>query len=177
MTWDKVVWARASIPRHAFIAWLYVQRRLPTKVHLCCFLPQSDLLFPLCTNAVEDDAHLFTTCPYAIEVWDSLTHWWPLPFGTMQTDMTMALSKYRAPKAHQQISYAIFAATIYFIGNAQNQSIFKGRYIPTRHTVATIKEQIRHRILFLHSCLCNYSKYLDLILRPYGLFCKHLYLC
>ena len=28
--WDKVIWSRASIPRHAFISWVYVQQRLPT---------------------------------------------------------------------------------------------------------------------------------------------------
>ena len=126
MPWHKVVWARASLPRHAFITWIYVQGRLPTKVRLSRFSPQSDLNYPICNNAVEDDTHLFIVCPYAIEVWNSLTLKWPFPSGISQADKAAALSRYRAPKTHKQISYVIFAAAVYFIWYARNQLVFKG---------------------------------------------------
>ncbi|KAJ8426496.1 hypothetical protein Cgig2_029238 [Carnegiea gigantea] len=66
-----------------------------------------------------------------------------------------------APKAHQQISCAIFAATIYFIWYARNQLMFKNHRISAQHTVRMIKTQIRHRILFLNSLTCTFSSYVD----------------
>ncbi|KAJ8419375.1 hypothetical protein Cgig2_022175 [Carnegiea gigantea] len=107
--WGKVSWARASIPRHAFIAWVYVQHQLPTKMRLARFIPRSDLLCALCTNAAEDDTHLFSDCPYAVEVWNSLSLWWLLPFhnpGRLHEDMTASLTAFKAPKAHKQITFA-----------------------------------------------------------------------
>ncbi|KAJ8423397.1 hypothetical protein Cgig2_029107 [Carnegiea gigantea] len=141
---DKVVWARASIPRHAFITWVYVQHRLPTKARLNRFIPQSDLQCLLCNNVVEEDTHLFTECPYAVEVWDSLMQWWPIPCRNTYADLTASLSRYRAPKAQKQISCAIFAAAIYFIWYARNQLLFKNHRVPAQQTVNMIKEQIRH---------------------------------
>ncbi|KAJ8424331.1 hypothetical protein Cgig2_003526 [Carnegiea gigantea] len=115
VSWDKVVWARASIPRHAFITWVYVQHRLPIKARLNRFIPQSDLQCLLCNNTIEEDTHLFTECLYAIEVSDSLMQWWPIPCRNTYADLTASLSRYRAPKAQKQISCTIFAAAIYFI--------------------------------------------------------------
>ncbi|KAJ8420783.1 hypothetical protein Cgig2_030491 [Carnegiea gigantea] len=65
VTWDKVVWARSAIPRHAFITWVYVQHGLPTKKRLSRFLPQTDLQCAFCHSAEEDDTHLFSDYPYA----------------------------------------------------------------------------------------------------------------
>ncbi|KAJ8449648.1 hypothetical protein Cgig2_005670 [Carnegiea gigantea] len=118
-------------------------------------------------NATEDDSHLFSSCSYAAEVWDSLSHWWPLPFSNSPNTvegMTDSLARYKAPKAHRQISYAIFAAGIYFIWYARNQRLFKNHRISASQIVCTIKEQIRHRFLFLNTPTCNYSIHIDVIL-------------
>ena len=165
--WDRVIWARASIPRHAFIAWVYVQRRLPTKVRLNKYIHRNDLQCTLCYNAAEDDNHLFAECPYAMEVWNSLLQWWPLPFKTHQLtleSMTASILRSKAPKAHKQITSAIYAAAIYFIWQARNQLLFKNRSISAQATVISIKEQIRHRILFLSTLSSSYSKLVDVLL-------------
>lgn len=145
--WDKIIWARASIPHHAFIFWVFVQHRLPTKMRLNRFITQIDLQCSLCNTTAEDDTHIFSNCPNATEVWDSLSHWWPLPFHHQHStveDMTTSLSNYKAPRAQKQITYAIFAASIYFIWYARNQRLFKNQWISAAQTVYAIKEQIRH---------------------------------
>jgi len=165
--WDKVIWARASLPRHAFISWIYVHRRLPTKLHLARFVPRSNVLCALCHIADEDDTHLFLSCPFAKEVWDSLSHWWPMPFSSSicsHMDIIASLSAYKAPKAHKQITYAIFPTGNYSIWYARNQTLFKNLQIPASQTVNMIKNQVRHRILFLNSISCISSSYLDAIL-------------
>ena len=166
--WGKVIWARASIPRHAFISWVYVHHRLPTKMRLARFIPRSDIICALCNNADEDDTHLFSECPYATEVWSSLSQWWPLPFylsGHTLSDLTGTLSSFPAPKAYKQITFAIFAAGIYFIWLARNQLVFNNLRISATQTVKMIKDQIRHRFLFLNNSTCTYARFIDVILR------------
>ena len=168
VSWDKVIWARASIPRHAFIAWVCVHRRLPTKVRLSKLYHQNDLQCVLCSHHNEDDSHLFTACPYAREVWDAVMHWWPLPFrNTFPSLETMAasLSRFKAPRTHKQISYAIFAATLYFIWYVRNQLLFRNHLIVAQSTVCMIKEQIRHRVLFLNNLSCKYTTLVDVVLQ------------
>lgn len=45
---DKIIWARTITPRHAFITWVYIQNRLPTKLRLRRFQPQRDITCELC---------------------------------------------------------------------------------------------------------------------------------
>jgi len=101
-----------------------VQHRLPIKKRLNWFIPPTDLHCILCNNVEEDDTHLFTDCPYAIEVWNSLMHWWPFPSRTTHADMIASLTRYSAPRAQKQVTYAIYAAAIYFIWYARNQTPF-----------------------------------------------------
>ena len=164
IAWDKVIWAKASIPRHAFISWIFVHHRLPTKVRLNRFLHQNDILCTMCKGAPEDDVHLLSTCPYAKEVWDSILLWWPIPRRCVifsLEDMLESLVHTPAPKARKQISSAIYAATIYFIWYARNQLLFKNHRVPAQQTVCLIKTQIRQRILFLDSLTCTYSMFVD----------------
>ena len=134
------VWARASIPRHAFTTWVFVQHRLPTKMRLHKYTPQPNLRCFLCNSADEDDVHQFTAYPYAMEVWTSLQLWWPLPNAVSPT----SLSTLKAPRTHKQITYAIYAATIYVIWYARNQLLFKNRCVAAQHIARMIKDQIRH---------------------------------
>ncbi|KAJ8422114.1 hypothetical protein Cgig2_025299 [Carnegiea gigantea] len=168
VSWDRVIWARASIPHHAFIAWVFIHRRLPTKMRLNKFFQQNDLHCLLCNHHTEDDSHLFAVCPYAQEVWDSIIHWWPLPLRSpclSLDDMTTPLSSFKAPKAHKQITFVVFAATIYFIWYARNQLLFRNHRITALTTVCMIKDQIRHHMLFLNTLSCKYSTHVDALLQ------------
>ncbi|KAJ8438643.1 hypothetical protein Cgig2_016389 [Carnegiea gigantea] len=58
--WSKLIWNRSIIPRHAFITWLYAQRRLPIKTRLARYTGQNTLC-SLCLSGEEDDQHSFLT--------------------------------------------------------------------------------------------------------------------
>ncbi|KAJ8452547.1 hypothetical protein Cgig2_000136 [Carnegiea gigantea] len=149
VTWGKTIWSRASIPRHAFISWVFVQNRLPTKARL-------------------NSTHLFLECSYATEVWDSLELWWPFSFCNSQPtieSMSASLSRCKGPKAHKHITYAIFTAGVYFIWYSRNHNLFKNQRISAPQLVCMIKEQIRQRILYIGTLSCNYSNRIDFLLR------------
>ncbi|XP_035843943.1 uncharacterized protein LOC110931624 [Helianthus annuus] len=72
--WSKFVWSAFNIPKHAFLCWLILKRKLWTqdrilqwnrKVHgsmnqMCCLLCYADL---------ETHDHLFFQCSYSEKVW------------------------------------------------------------------------------------------------------------
>ena len=75
VSWTKLIWARSNIPRNAFISWVLIKNRLPTKHRMVKFQPQRDTFCVLCSAEEEDDAHLFYTCNYAKIIWIELRNW------------------------------------------------------------------------------------------------------
>jgi hypothetical protein len=57
VSWERVVWEKWSLPKHCFILWLAVQRKLRTRDRLP-FLP-SDPLCVFCQHEEESHGHLF----------------------------------------------------------------------------------------------------------------------
>ena len=158
--WANLVWSRVSLPRHAFVTWVAIQHRLPTKDQLSRFVQQLDKQCNLCRNAEEDAPHLFQHCTYAREVWSAISHWWP-----HQNLATLPMSpRLRSKSPFQRISYAIYAPAIYHIWHARNQSIFKQHHISSDHTARQIREQIQQRVLFLNTISPAYRQCLDIVL-------------
>ena len=161
--WAKLVWARSLIPRHAFISWVLAHRRLPTKVRLSKF-QQLNTICSLCHSEDEDEQHILFTCPYAQEVWRELQEWWTFPKNLAPPMIMDYLLSTKGHKAHTHISYAIFAAGIYYIWKARNLNIFQGKKIPSHSTTQTIKEQVRNRIFFLNNMSQKFNLYVDRLL-------------
>ncbi|KAJ8419978.1 LOW QUALITY PROTEIN: hypothetical protein Cgig2_001708 [Carnegiea gigantea] len=166
VTWGKTIWSRASIPRHAFISWVFVQNRLPTKARLNRFIPQYDQQCTLCSNAVEDSTHLFLECSYATEVWDSVELWWPFCFrNSLQLRAYQLL--YLGAKALKLISTSLMPFLPQEFTSSGTRGIttysrIKGSRRP--ELVCMIKEQIRQRILYIGIISCNYSNHIDFLL-------------
>lgn len=67
------------MPKHAFICWLTIMNRLPTKDRLLKWGLNVDVMCLLCGAAEESRDHVFFSCPFAKEfvVWcfDTLWHY------------------------------------------------------------------------------------------------------
>lgn len=164
VSWFRLVWARSNVPRHAFITWLFLQGRLHTKHRLGRFIQNMELSCSLCHSGVEDETHLFSSCPYATQTWNLVQSWWSLPTHTQAAHLAHKLSRSTPPKARRQIDCAVFAAVIYHIWFARNQMVFEGRFIPPERLAHQIKDQVRQRILFLNITSTRFAKYIDELL-------------
>ena len=141
-----------------------MQHRLPTKTKLSKFFPTIDLGCPLCNREEEDAEHPLFRCDYAKEVWTELWKCLQLPVFTGDLDqITDVLCKLRG-KSRTAITYAIFAAGVYYIWRARNAIAFQHLTWPSSKVVREIKEQIRMRILYLNSISGKYTKQIDRIL-------------
>ncbi|KAJ8436669.1 hypothetical protein Cgig2_006379 [Carnegiea gigantea] len=146
--WAKVIWAKSNIPSHTFVPWIF---------NTTC------ILWNTCD---ENETHLFYTSTYAKGVWEELGKWWQqMPRSQNGERMLKEMLQAKGPKARKQITGIIVTVAIYNTWRARNQAIFRTQIIPTKQTIRMIKEQVRHRILFLHSISKKYTMYKDGILQ------------
>ncbi|KAL0726214.1 hypothetical protein Bca4012_022307 [Brassica carinata] len=69
--WHKTIWFKQRIPKHAFLAWISIRDRLPTRDRLIAWgmdVPSSCLL---CSAADESRDHLFWSCSFSLQVWNT----------------------------------------------------------------------------------------------------------
>ncbi|KAJ8427683.1 hypothetical protein Cgig2_027990 [Carnegiea gigantea] len=160
--WTKLIWARSNVPRNAFISWVLIQHRLPTKSRIEKFQPQADTLCVLCSTEEEEEEHLFYTCNYAKAIWTELKKWWSHTPNVQNNRQLMGSLKHgKSPGLQKQIT---ITATFHYIWSARNHRIFQKQQIIAHQTAYLIKDQVRSRILFLSKCFKKYSSYIDSIL-------------
>ncbi|GJU81796.1 RNA-directed DNA polymerase, eukaryota, reverse transcriptase zinc-binding domain protein, partial [Tanacetum coccineum] len=61
-----------SIPRHTFVTWLAIQKRLMTQDKLMIWRPNDDLKCALCNKRPNSHNHLFFTCEFSNGIWNEL---------------------------------------------------------------------------------------------------------
>lgn len=164
--WPNAIWARAILPRHSFVAWVFMNQKLPVLVRLARFSPQ---IYPvtcvMCGEAEEDQNHLFYTCSWSKQLWKETTSWWPSPLQlTSHQELLVSLRKLRGKKPWKQLTCAIYIAGIYHIWSARNQKKFRGKFIPPIAAYKLLKDQIVQRFLFIAHHTKSYSAYIEKIL-------------
>ncbi|XP_035832958.1 uncharacterized protein LOC118481793 [Helianthus annuus] len=75
--WANVVWFPQAIPRHAFLMWLIVNRKLKTQDIMSRWNSMGNANFnlmccSLCTIGPDSHEHLFFECAYASSVWEGV---------------------------------------------------------------------------------------------------------
>ena len=99
--WHKTIWFKEHILHNAFISWLALRRRLPTKDRLRRWRLNVSGTCVLCNLEIETHRHLFFECffsrliwePFAAEVWISppYTLLQPESINLASTQMRMLL--------------------------------------------------------------------------------------
>ncbi|XP_047331438.1 uncharacterized protein LOC124935015 [Impatiens glandulifera] len=67
--WTHVVWSSNIIPRQQFVLWLLFRKRLSTRDRLKRFMDIPDSKCLLCGDNEETMDHLFSGCPFTLELW------------------------------------------------------------------------------------------------------------
>ena len=70
--WHHLVWFSQNIPRHAFILWVAMNRRLKTHDRLHFWEAYPTFSCGFCHNGPDSHDHLFFECPYPNQVWNGL---------------------------------------------------------------------------------------------------------
>lgn len=68
VSWHKSIWFQAHIPKHAFLAWVVILNRLPTRDKLQQWGLNVAANCLLCDSSDEDRDHIFFRCVYSQEI-------------------------------------------------------------------------------------------------------------
>nr|XP_043620313.1 uncharacterized protein LOC122592176 [Erigeron canadensis] len=149
VVWKNVVWFSHMVPRHAFILWLAVQRKLMTQDRIMKWQTNGDFTCPLCQRGVDSHEHLFFQCEYAMQVWKNITDNSPILSGSI--GMFDVIEKIAAMKTQNNlaviVSKLVLAASVYFVWQERNLRNFKKEERSVETLCRIIKDNVRHKMM------------------------------
>ncbi|XP_021996307.1 uncharacterized protein LOC110893509 [Helianthus annuus] len=150
----NVVWFSQCIPRHAFLMWLIMRRKLLTQDKIlqwdltrrknmnmmCCLL---------CFENNDSHEHLFFECKFSAQIWCSVRD--KVNMGTVDPkwiDVTNWLLARGASKSvFNYSSRLIVAASAYFIWQERNTRLFKNQTRPPDIIISLILQTVRYKLM------------------------------
>ncbi|XP_074300850.1 uncharacterized protein LOC141632180 [Silene latifolia] len=119
VTWQPFVWNRVSLPKHNFLAWLFVKKRCLTQDRLIKFGVITDGICYLCGAQQETQAHLFFDCCYSQRCVQLLQHWLGVSW---QGDCVDWVIKWRCKSLCQKMIVMVaISGLVYCIWEARNK--------------------------------------------------------
>ncbi|XP_022032232.1 uncharacterized protein LOC110933311 [Helianthus annuus] len=154
VNWVKIVWFHQCIPKHAFLMWLIVRRKLLTQDiilqwdssrrknmnMMCCVL---------CFAHIDSHNHLFFECKYSSHVWDNVRH--KAGMSDVKASwgdiMDWLLVRVRSKTAATFVSKLLVATVAYFIWQERNARLFRNQTRPPDTICGLIVETMRFKLM------------------------------
>lgn len=141
VTWSKLVWFPANIPKCSVISWLGILNRLSAEDRLVLFGIKFTSCCSLCTGSESDD-HLFFNCPFSTLVWNSILSKlnvdWP---AKTWASWVIFLSSLVGKSLRSTVIKLAFAVYIYHIWIERN--------VRKSQNVSCSAEVVVHKICFM----------------------------
>ncbi|XP_022030900.1 uncharacterized protein LOC110931835 [Helianthus annuus] len=151
--WVGVVWFSQAIPRHSFVMWLIVNRKLKTQDVMQAWSASGNANFnlmccSLCTSGPDSHEHLFFECGYASEIWNEvkvkadmgeISNQWQAIFDYL---VGIANSK----KASHVIAKLLVSAAAYFVWDERNRRLFTTKRRSKAQLVDVIFSTVRLKL-------------------------------
>ncbi|XP_021991397.1 uncharacterized protein LOC110888166 [Helianthus annuus] len=152
--WCPIVWFAQCIPRHAFLMWLIMRRKLLTQDKIlnwdfsrrknmnmmCCLL---------CYANHDSHSHLFFECNFSTQVWHMVRHKVGMDSAQANWEDIVAWLLVRA-KSNSVFNYAarlLVAASAYLIWQERNARLFKNQLRPPEAISELIIQQVRYKLM------------------------------
>nr|XP_043626221.1 uncharacterized protein LOC122597720 [Erigeron canadensis] len=148
--WARLVWFSQNIPRHAFILWLALKRKLKTQdkflgvegINLVCIF---------CSQQCDSHNHLFFYCVYPREVWNEMKLMANLDEVPNSWDSIVdCMSSFTMSNAITNVvQRLVLAATVYFVWQERNFRLFQNKTRNVKDLCGIIKHTVRARLIGL----------------------------
>ncbi|XP_021994704.1 uncharacterized protein LOC110891319 [Helianthus annuus] len=160
--WVKLVWFPQCIPKHAFLMWLVIRRKLLTqdKILQWDFTRRKNMNMMcclLCYANVDAHDHLFFDCNYATQVWIKIRD-----KGGMSSvgPAWNAIIDWLGARANSKsainfISRLIVAAAVYFVWQERNARLFRNQNRPPDALANLILQTVRYKLIGVKFKECN----------------------
>ncbi|XP_024006075.1 uncharacterized protein LOC112082793 [Eutrema salsugineum] len=147
--WFSVVWFKARIPKHAFLLWVILRKRLPSRDRLRGWglnVPSECLL---CDASPESSSHIFFECIYSTQVWQAFFSHHSL---SSPSSLEAIVNWVKSPSSHANLNgicKIIFQAVAYFIWKERNARLHSGIFKQAPALIKEIQLQIRAKLASL----------------------------
>ena len=151
--WFSMVWFNQCIPKHSFVLWLAVLRKLKTQDLLRSWdvaagISQDDLLCPLCESTPDSHNHLFFECSYATQVWSVVRDKARFPVVSCRWDdiVSEVLLFSHKNSIKSVVTKLVLAASVYYIWRERNSRLFAHKKRKPDQLAASIIHTIRLKL-------------------------------
>ncbi|XP_021996267.1 uncharacterized protein LOC110893468 [Helianthus annuus] len=154
VNWVSIVWFPQCIPRHAFLVWLIMRRKLLTQDKIlkwdfsrrknmnmmCCLLCYAD---------VDSHDHLFFECKFSSQVWSSVRD--KADMGDVDPKwssiVNWLMTRRRVKSASSYVARLLVGATAYIIWQERNARLFKNQTRPPEAICEVILKMVRYKLM------------------------------
>lgn len=149
VAWHKSVWPKVRIPKHAFLAWVVILNRLPTRDrlrHWGLSVPANCLL---CGRVDECRDHIFFQCSFSQEVWSSFFN---STSFTPPIDFEAAIDWLRTTPPNikvRNICNLLTQAIVYVLWRERNSRLHSSTRKPSQLLVKEIKGLFKAKLFSL----------------------------
>ena len=110
--WSRMVWLRASIPKHRYIFWLAMLGKLKIRDRLKIMGVLDDESCPMCHVSKESIEHLFFGCKFSSYCLSLLLAWLGIRL-CMRKLSTIYLDSWKVSKPKKQLAIASICSLVY----------------------------------------------------------------
>lgn len=145
--WSKVVWFKEHIPRNAFVTWMAMLRRLPTRDRLRSWGLNVPAACVLCSSGIETHHHLFFECEFSSSLWK---HFARQILAAAPSDLHSSaalINHRRLDSTRGPVIKLIFQSAIYLIWQERNARIFTSTTTSASGLSRALDRLIRDRLI------------------------------
>ncbi|GJY60643.1 RNA-directed DNA polymerase, eukaryota, reverse transcriptase zinc-binding domain protein [Tanacetum coccineum] len=147
--WYNLVWHSNYIPKHTFILWLVVKKKLSTQDWMAKWFPNKNFECSLCKKEPDSHDHLFFNCDYAQKVWKKVSY--NANLKIKENKWENILKEMSKEKGKNNIWVVIrklcFAANVYYILQERNMRLFNNSRREANELVDMLFEEIRAKMM------------------------------
>ncbi|KAH0722958.1 hypothetical protein KY289_006002 [Solanum tuberosum] len=162
--WWRDTWNKMNVPRHSFICWLAMHRRLLTRDRLARMGVCQETECLLCGCKPENIDHLFFECDYSKKCLEGVLEWMGLNIQrTNMEGIWSRLVRKEKGKISRALIRAIIAALIYHIWQARNGALWNKVVIRPTEIMKKIREESKGRCMsrIIAGIRCKDRKWID----------------
>ncbi|GJT27388.1 RNA-directed DNA polymerase, eukaryota, reverse transcriptase zinc-binding domain protein, partial [Tanacetum coccineum] len=163
-----VIWFNQLIPKHGFILWLAIQKRLLTQDRMAKWNKGGKMLCGLCNTIRDSHDHLFFHCDFANKVWKDVIKM-SYKFGNHNQldELCNELGRRTmVSKFGNVVDKLLLAATVYYIWQERNKRIFKAEKRSVDAVSKLIKDCVKSKLMSIQvkksKCVLNLCRKWDL---------------
>nr|XP_016488102.1 PREDICTED: uncharacterized protein LOC107808126 [Nicotiana tabacum] len=145
--WKRLTIASKAIPRHKFILWLALHRRLATVERLQrwgLMVSKDCVLYR--SNEEEALDHLLFDCAYSRTMWATMLRWTGMQHQIGSWDEEIEwMAKVAVSKSKGEILVFLFTAVIYHVWQERNNRRFQGKEIECSRRIKEVVQMLHIR--------------------------------